>query len=63
LVNNEIVVMGESSAATKYFGKHTSGNVPGYTMVEYISLPARARITVSFTGEAGAEGFLGLKKL
>lgn len=63
LINSEVVVLGETSAATKYFGKHTAGNVPGYTLSEYVSLPARARISVTYSGEPGAEGFLGLKKL
>jgi hypothetical protein len=32
-------------------------------MHEYIALPERANLTVSYSGEEDAEGFLGLKKL
>ncbi len=32
-------------------------------MVDFITLPPRARISVSYSGEPDAEGFLGLRKL
>ena len=32
-------------------------------MIDYIVIPARARLSVSYTGEYGAEGFLGLRRL
>jgi hypothetical protein len=32
-------------------------------MIDYISLPEKARISVSYSGEEGADGFFGIKKL
>ena len=32
-------------------------------MIDFIALPARARISISYSGDVGAEGFLGLRKL
>jgi hypothetical protein len=54
--------------------KHPSGNVTGklyhcflhllgLTMIDFVVLPARARISITYTGEPGAEGFLSLKRL
>ncbi|KAL0228201.1 hypothetical protein RCL1_004344 [Eukaryota sp. TZLM3-RCL] len=40
-----------------------AGNVTGLTCVDFLVLPARARLAISYQGEEGAEGFLGLKKL
>jgi len=44
-------------------GKHSAGNVTGWTLTEFVALPARARISVMYDGDAGAQGFLGLRKL
>lgn len=35
----------------------------GLTMIDFIVLPARARISVTYSGEMGAEGFIGLRRL
>jgi hypothetical protein len=35
----------------------------GLTLVDYICLPERSRIAISYSGEEGAEGFLGLRKI
>ena len=42
----------------------------GLTLIDFIALPARARITVSYSAQGksdvvykGTEGFLGLRKL
>jgi hypothetical protein len=43
--------------------KHSSGNVTGLTVLDFICLPERARLSISYSGEEGAEGFLGLRKL
>lgn len=32
-------------------------------MLDFIALPARARISLSYTGDKKCEGFLGLRKL
>lgn len=54
-----VIVLG--SSGTKW-NRHSAGNILGLSRVEYLALPARARVSVSYTGESG-EGFLGLKKL
>lgn len=43
--------------------KHSSGNITGLTVVDFVVLPARARISIAYSGEADGEGFLGLKRL
>ncbi len=43
--------------------KHSAGNVTGITHIDFIALPARARITLVYTGDAYGEGFLCLRKL
>jgi hypothetical protein len=61
LVNGEVVIT-EGNLNGKAIGKHSSGNLAGNTCHEYLSLPARARIALAFSGEP-CEGFLGIKKL
>ena len=61
MINGETVIS-DTSVQGKVIGKHSSGNVVGFTCSEFLSLPARARISVGFNGEP-SEGFLMLKKL
>jgi hypothetical protein len=61
MVNGETVI-NDSALQGRVIGKHSSGNVVGFTCSEFLSLPARARVSVGFTGES-SEGFLMLKKL
>ncbi len=42
---------------------HTYGNLTGLTLIDFIALPAKARVSISYSGEGGAEGFFGLRKL
>jgi hypothetical protein len=44
-------------------GKHSAGNVTGLTLLDFIALPARARLSLTFTGEGHGEGFFSLRKL
>lgn len=44
-------------------GKHSAGNVTGLTLLDYIALPARARLSITFQGETHGEGFFSLRKL
>jgi len=57
-------------------GRQVTGNMTGLTLLDFIALPARARITISYAGANGkqglakgaansgsVEGFLGLRKL
>ncbi|CAG9325041.1 unnamed protein product [Blepharisma stoltei] len=62
MVNGEPVIT-DSQTLGKVWGRHSSGNIAGLTVTDFIALPARARISITYTGDAGAEGFLGLKKL
>ena len=32
-------------------------------MIDYVCLPERARISISYSGEDGAEGFMGIRKI
>ena len=43
--------------------KHPYGNITGLTMIDYVVLPARARLSFTYSGEIGGEGFFGLKRL
>ena len=43
--------------------KQAKGNsISGLTLVDFVSLPSKARICFIFEGESKTEGFLGLKK-
>ena len=44
-------------------GNHPAGNVTGWTLVDFVAMPARAVITVTYAGGADAQGFLSLRKL
>jgi hypothetical protein len=62
-VNSSSYVIHHSSGKLKGVGKHSSGNITGLSLIDFIALPARARITISYSGEPCAEGFMGLRKL
>jgi hypothetical protein len=44
-------------------GKHSAGNVTGLTLLDFVALPARARLSLSYSGEAHGEGFFNVRKL
>ena len=44
-------------------GKHSAGNITGLTLLDFIALPARARISLTFGCESAGEGFFNLRKL
>lgn len=44
-------------------GRHSAGNVTGLTLIDFLSLPAQAKVAVVYQGEEGGQGFLGLRKL
>jgi hypothetical protein len=62
-VNSASYVIHHSSGKLKAGSKHSQGNLTGLTLIDFVALPARARISISFNGEVGAEGFFGLRKL
>jgi hypothetical protein len=61
-VNSASYVIHHSSGKLKS-SKHSAGNITGLTMVDFIALPPKARISLSYSGESDVEGFLGLRKL
>lgn len=42
---------------------HSAGHVTGLTCLDFLSLPAGAKLRIELRGEDKAEGFLSLKKL
>ncbi len=62
-VNSSSYVIHHSSGKLKSLPKHSSGNLTGLTLVDFIALPARARLSISYSGETGGEGFMSLRKL
>lgn len=68
--NSKVYINGEVVLQTKNRGEqlhsktqHSAGNVTGLTLIDFIALPARARIAISYEGEQPAEGFLTMRKL
>mmetsp|Transcript_10195 Transcript_10195/g.26723 ORF Transcript_10195/g.26723 Transcript_10195/m.26723 type:complete len:664 (-) Transcript_10195:135-2126(-) len=62
-VNSSSYVLHHSSGRLMSHAKHSAGNVTGLTLIDFVALPAKARISLTYEGVDGAEGFLGLKKM
>ena len=62
-VNSASYVTHHSSGRLTSATRHPAGNVTGLTLIDFLALPAKAKIAVVYEGETGAEGFLSLKKL
>eukprot|EP00742_Colponemidia_sp_Colp-10_P010428 GILJ01011451.1.p1 GENE.GILJ01011451.1~~GILJ01011451.1.p1 ORF type:complete len:694 (+),score=153.66 GILJ01011451.1:27-2084(+) len=62
-VNSASYVLHHSSGRLNAVGRHSAGNVSGLSLVDFLVLPPRARVSISYNGELGAEGFLSLRKL
>jgi len=62
-MNNSSYVLHHSSGKVKQIAGHSAGNVTGLTMIDYLALPARARLSLCYTGDARGEGFFGVRKL
>ena len=43
--------------------KHSAGNVTGMTHIDFIALPARARLAIVYAGDSYGEGFICIRKL
>ena len=52
-----------SSGRLAAVGPHPSGNVTGLTLLDFLALPPKAKISCTFQGDEGGEGFLGLRKM
>jgi len=65
IVNDEVVILGSTSAIKGSQGQTRAGDPSGVgcTLLDFISLPQNALIGVVFNGSSGAEGFLGLRKM
>lgn len=61
-VNSATYAVHHSSGRLAAVGPHPAGNVTGLTLIDYIALPPKARVAVSYQGEEG-EGFMGLRKM
>ena len=61
-VNTASYVVHHSSGRLTSSGRHPAGNITGLTLIDFLSLPADARVALTYKGEGG-EGFLSLKKL
>jgi hypothetical protein len=62
-VNSASYVLHHSSGRLASATNHPAGNVTGLTLIDFLALPAKAKIAVIYDGETGAEGFISLKKL
>lgn len=62
LVNGDTVFL-DTYGDNKVWGRHRDGNIIGATLTEYIALPARARLCVTYSGPRIVEGFISLRKL
>lgn len=40
-----------------------AGNVTGLTLIDFLALPAKAKLSVVYSGDSAAEGFISLRKL
>ena len=60
--SNSLAMQQSTGGKMKGIGKISFGNVTGLTLVDFIILPDKAKLSISYNGEEGI-GFLGLKKL
>ena len=70
LVNNEVAMtvaggagQGNNLGTIATVGRHSAGNITGLTINEFVALPARARVSLSFECDQLGEGFFQLRKL
>ena len=62
-INSASYVLHQSSGRLTSVGNHSSGNITGLTLIDFMALPPNAKVTLVYTGEDSGEGFLSLKKL
>lgn len=62
-INSASYAVHHSSGRLAAVGPHPAGNVTGLTLIDYLALPPQARVSCSYQGEDGGEGFLGLRKM
>jgi len=62
-VNSSTYAVHHSSGRLASTAMHSAGNVTGLSLIDFLSLPANAKIAISFEREEKGTGFLCLKKL
>ena len=62
-LNGEVIIQTKDRTSRETKCTHSAGNVTGLTLVDFVALPARARISISYDGDKPAEGFLCMRKL
>ena len=66
LVNGEPVITASEAQVRKAVvrrGRHSAGNVTGLSIADFLALPARAQVSLSYDGVDHAQGFFQLRKL
>ena len=61
LVNGDIVLRGGNQDGK--VTRHPDGNLVGLSNIDFVALPARARVSLTYYGDPSPEAFLGLRKL
>uniref|UniRef100_A0A061SEB4 Uncharacterized protein n=1 Tax=Tetraselmis sp. GSL018 TaxID=582737 RepID=A0A061SEB4_9CHLO len=56
-------VLNRSTGHLATLGRYASGNTAGLSLVDFLLLPQRAKITVTYSGDEAGEGFISLKRL
>jgi hypothetical protein len=62
-INNAAYVTHHSSGRLTSVSNHPAGNVTGLSCIDFLSLPAKARVSITYAGEDRGEGFMSLKRL
>jgi len=62
-INSASYAVHHSSGRLAAVGPHTAGNVTGLTLLDFLALPPKAKVSCTFQGEDGGEGFLSLRKM
>lgn len=62
-VNSASYAVHHSSGRLSAVGPHPAGNITGLTLIDFLALPPKARVSVTYQGEEGGEGFMGLRKM
>ena len=62
--NNLSSVKGPNKENTvSNIARHSAGNVTGLTHIDFVALPARARLAIVYAGESFGKGFVSIRKL
>jgi len=70
IVNGEVVLTSNPTLTTQHHNSSSTNVITGTSITDYIQLPSKARITVTFSSQGksdiyykNVEGFLQLRKL